>query len=130
MRIQVGLDSDIAMAFDECTAYPASEDQAAASMRLSMRWARLDRTALSPRTPCSESSRADVRAAREESLEELVTIGFEGYAVGGLAVGEPEEERSRILAHIVPRMPQDRPRYLMGMGMPETSSRPWPAAST
>jgi queuine tRNA-ribosyltransferase len=120
MRIQMTLDSDIAMAFDECTAYPATEEQAAASMRLSMRWARRCKSAF-------ESSNAlfgivqggMYESLRTESLEELKAIGFDGYAIGGLAVGEPEAERGRILGHIVPRMPQERPRYLMGMGTPE-----------
>jgi queuine tRNA-ribosyltransferase len=120
MRIQTTLDSDIAMAFDECTAYPATEAEAAASMRLSMRWARRSRSAF-------ESSNAlfgivqggMYEPLRSESLEELKAIGFDGYAIGGLAVGEPEEERRRILEHLAPRMPPERPRYLMGMGTPE-----------
>ena len=120
MRIQMTLDSDIAMVFDECTAYPATEDEAAASMRLSMRWAKRSKHGF-------ESSNAlfgivqggMYERLREQSLEELKATGFDGYAIGGLAVGEPEEERGRILAHIVPRMPQERPRYLMGMGTPE-----------
>jgi queuine tRNA-ribosyltransferase len=120
MRIQLTLDSDIAMAFDECTAYPATEQEAAASMRLSMRWARRSKSAF-------ESSNAlfgivqggMYESLRAESLEELKAMAFDGYAIGGLAVGEPEEERSRILGHLVPRMPQERPRYLMGMGTPE-----------
>src|SRR4029077_4148217 len=119
-RIQMTLDSDIAMAFDECTAYPVTEAEATASMRLSMRWARRSRQGF-------ESSNAlfgivqggMYESLRDESLEELKAIGFDGYAVGGLAGGEPKEERSRILAHLVPRMPGGRPRYLMGMGTPE-----------
>jgi queuine tRNA-ribosyltransferase len=120
MRIQRVLGADIAMAFDECTAYPATEAEAAASMRLSMRWARRSKSAF-------ESSNAlfgivqggMYESLRTESLEELKSIGFDGYAIGGLAVGEPEADRARILAHLVPRMPQERPRYLMGMGTPE-----------
>ena len=120
MRIQMTLGSDIAMAFDECTAYPATEAEAAASMRLSMRWARRSRAAFgSPNALFGIVQGGMYEALREESLQELVAVGFDGYAVGGLAVGEPEAERSRILAHVVPRMPQDRPRYLMGMGTPE-----------
>ncbi|HEX6266338.1 MAG TPA: tRNA guanosine(34) transglycosylase Tgt [Burkholderiales bacterium] len=120
MRIQVALNSDIAMVFDECTAYPASEADAAASMRLSMRWA-----ARSKESWNSENALFGIvqggmyEHLRDESLESLKKIGFDGYAVGGLSVGEPREERERIAAHIVPRMPPERPRYLMGMGTPE-----------
>jgi queuine tRNA-ribosyltransferase len=120
MRIQAILASDIAMAFDECTAYPATEAAAAASMRLSMRWARRSRDSFESGNALFGIVQGGMyEALREESLEELKTIGFDGYAVGGLAVGEPKEERSRILAHLVPRMPSARPRYLMGMGTPE-----------
>jgi queuine tRNA-ribosyltransferase len=120
MRIQAILESDIAMAFDECTAYPASEADAAASMRLSMRWARRSRTSFKSKNALFGIIQGGMyEPLREESLEELKTIGFDGYAVGGLAVGEPKEERSRILADLAPRMPSARPRYLMGMGTPE-----------
>jgi len=120
MRIQAILDSDIAMAFDECTAYPATEAEAAASMRLSMRWARRSRTSFRSENALFGIIQGGMYSSlREESLGELKAIGFEGYALGGLAVGEPKEERSRILAHLVPRMPPERPRYLMGMGTPE-----------
>jgi queuine tRNA-ribosyltransferase len=120
MRIQVALNSDIAMVFDECTPYPASEPQAAASMRLSMRWARRSKQAFH----CSNCLFGIVQGGmyqplRDESLQELASIGFDGYALGGLSVGEPKQERERIVAHIVPRMPQEHPRYLMGMGTPE-----------
>jgi queuine tRNA-ribosyltransferase len=120
MRIQTTLDSDIAMVLDECTGYPATEAEAAASMRLSMRWARRSKAAFQSSNALFGIVQGGMHEAlRDESLHELTSIGFDGYALGGLAVGEPEEERSRILAHIVPRMPQDRPRYLMGMGTPE-----------
>jgi queuine tRNA-ribosyltransferase len=120
MRIQMTLGSDIAMAFDECTAYPATEDEAASSMRLSMRWARRSRKAFdSPNALFGIVQGGMHERLRDESLDELLDIGFDGYAVGGLAVGEPEEERNRILAHLVRRMPAGRPRYLMGMGTPE-----------
>jgi queuine tRNA-ribosyltransferase len=120
MRIQMALDSDIAMAFDECTAYPATEEAAAASMRLSMRWARRSRTSFDSRNALFGIVQGGMHEhLRDESLEALKAIGFEGYALGGLAVGEPKAERSRILAHIVPRMPLEQPRYLMGMGTPE-----------
>jgi queuine tRNA-ribosyltransferase len=120
MRIQMVLNSDIAMVFDECTAYPATEKQAADSMRLSMRWAQRSRNEWK-----SENSLFGIvqggmyEALRDESLEKLKDIGFDGYAVGGLSVGEPKEERERIVAHVVPRMPREQPRYLMGMGTPE-----------
>jgi queuine tRNA-ribosyltransferase len=89
-------------------------------MRLSMRWARRSRSAFGSSNALFGIVQGGMfEALREESLEELKDIGFDGYALGGLAVGEPEEERKRILAHVVPRMPQERPRYLMGMGTPE-----------
>jgi queuine tRNA-ribosyltransferase len=118
MRIQQVLNSDIAMAFDECTPYPATELEAAASMRLSMRWAARSRRAWQ----ASNALFGIVQGAvypdlRAESIGELVKIGFDGYAIGGLAVGEPKEERARILA--TTRLPDAKPRYLMGMGTPE-----------
>jgi queuine tRNA-ribosyltransferase len=120
MRIQTVLDSDIAMAFDECTAYPATQAEAAASMRLSMRWAARSKASFhSPNALFGIIQGGMYEPLRDESLEALKSIGFDGYAVGGLAVGEPKEQRERILAHVVPRMPQERPRYLMGMGTPE-----------
>jgi queuine tRNA-ribosyltransferase len=120
MRIQALLDSDIAMVFDECTAYPATEAAAAASMRLSMRWARRSRNSFESENALFGIAQGGMHEhLRDESLEELKAIGFDGYAVGGLAVGEPKEERSRILAYLAPRMPSARPRYLMGMGTPE-----------
>ncbi len=120
MRIQRVLDSDIAMAFDECTAYPASEAQAAESMRLSMRWAERSRRSFGGSNLLFGIVQGGVyEALREESLAALLEIGFDGYAIGGLAVGEPKEERLRILAHTAPRLPAERPRYLMGMGTPE-----------
>ncbi|MEO8849686.1 MAG: tRNA guanosine(34) transglycosylase Tgt [Casimicrobiaceae bacterium] len=121
MQIQRALDSDIVMAFDECTAYPASHDEAAQSMRLSMRWARRSKEA--------HAGNANAlfgivqggmhEGLRDESAAELADIGFDGYAVGGLSVGEPKEDMLRILAHVTPRLPQERPRYLMGVGTPE-----------
>ena len=120
MRIQAVLDADIAMVFDECTAYPSSEKTAADSMRLSMRWARRSKEAFQSENRLFGIIQGGMyEALRDESLEELKRIGFDGYAIGGLSVGEPAAERDRIVAHIVPRMPQDRPRYLMGMGTPE-----------
>jgi queuine tRNA-ribosyltransferase len=120
MRIQQVLNSDIAMAFDECTPYPATEAQAADSMRLSMRWAERSRKAFSSKNLLFGIVQGGMHEAlRDESLERLLEVGFDGYAVGGLSVGEPEEDRARIVAHIVPKMPAERPRYLMGMGTPE-----------
>jgi queuine tRNA-ribosyltransferase len=118
MRIQQVLNSDIAMAFDECTAYPASEQQAGDSMRLSMRWARRSRDAFTG-VLFGIVQGGVYENLRDESLEELKGIGFDGYAIGGLAVGEPEEDRARIMARVAPRLPADKPRYLMGMGTPE-----------
>jgi len=120
MRIQQALNSDIAMAFDECTAYPATEKQAADSMRLSMRWAKRSKNAWQGENALFGIIQGGVyEALRDESLAELSALGFDGYAIGGLAVGEPEEERARIMGHVTPRMPAGRPRYLMGMGTPE-----------
>jgi queuine tRNA-ribosyltransferase len=120
MRIQEVLDSDIAMVFDECTPYPATEKEAADSMRLSMRWARRSRDAFGKKNQLFGIVQGGVyEALRDESLERLTGIGFDGYAIGGLAVGEPKEDRSRILRHTAPKLPSDKPRYLMGMGTPE-----------
>ena len=120
MRIQEVLASDIAMAFDECTPYPATEAHAAESMRLSMRWAERSRNAWNSDNALFGIVQGGVfQALREESLEKLKQLEFDGYALGGLAVGEPREERSRILAHTAPRLPAEKPRYLMGMGTPE-----------
>jgi queuine tRNA-ribosyltransferase len=120
IRIQQTLNSDIAMAFDECTPYPATEAQATDSMRLSMRWAERSMKAWTGTNRLFGIVQGGMyEPLREESLEALKRIGFDGYAVGGLSVGEPKEDRSRIVAHIVPRMPPDKPRYLMGMGTPE-----------
>ena len=120
MRIQQVLDSDIAMVFDECTPYPASEPESAASMRLSMRWARRCKHAWDGKNALFGIVQGGMyEHLRDESLAELQAIGFDGYAIGGLSVGEPKEERARIVAHIVPRLPETAPRYLMGMGTPE-----------
>jgi queuine tRNA-ribosyltransferase len=120
MRIQQVLGSDIAMVFDECTPYPASHADARASMQLSMRWAERSKRAFHNTNLLFGIVQGGMyEDLRDESLERLVEIGFDGYAVGGLSVGEPGEERARVVAHIVPRMPAERPRYLMGMGTPE-----------
>jgi queuine tRNA-ribosyltransferase len=120
MRIQQVLNSDIAMVFDECTPYPATEAQAAASMQLSMRWAERSRRSFQGKNLLFGIVQGGVyESLREESLARLLELQFDGYSIGGLAVGEPKEERSRILAHTAPRLPPDKPRYLMGMGTPE-----------
>ncbi|MFA7268553.1 MAG: tRNA guanosine(34) transglycosylase Tgt [Sterolibacterium sp.] len=123
MRIQHVLNADIVMIFDECTPYPADLREAGDSMRLSLRWARRSRVE-HDRLNNSNALFGIVQggmheALRDESLDGLVEIGFDGYAIGGLSVGEPKEEMARILAHTAPRLPQDRPRYLMGVGTPE-----------
>jgi queuine tRNA-ribosyltransferase len=120
MRIQQVLNSDIAMVFDECTPYPATEEQAAESMRMSMRWAQRSRRAFQSSNLLFGIVQGGMyENLRDESLKALAEIQFDGYAVGGLSVGEPKEARSRIVAHIVPRLPAEKPRYLMGMGTPE-----------
>ena len=123
MRIQHVLDSDVAMIFDECTPYPVDFDAAAASMRLSLRWARRSRDEFD-RLENHNALFGIVQggmseALRDESLAGLSDIGFDGFAIGGLSVGEPKEEMARILAHVAPRLPAEKPRYLMGVGTPE-----------
>jgi queuine tRNA-ribosyltransferase len=121
MQVQRAFNSDVVMVFDECTPFPATRDEAATSLQLSVRWAARSKTA-----------HADNRNAlfgivqggmyedlREESLGALTDIGFDGYAIGGLSVGEPKPDMYRIQAHIAPRLPEDKPRYLMGVGTPE-----------
>ena len=121
MRVQKGLGADIVMVFDECTPYPAEQSQAAESMRLSLRWAER-----------SKIAHADSNAAlfgiiqggmytelRAESLQGLIDVGFDGYAIGGLSVGEPAEERIRILEFLQDKLPENSAHYLMGVGKPE-----------
>ncbi|MCA3158082.1 MAG: tRNA guanosine(34) transglycosylase Tgt [Burkholderiales bacterium] len=123
MQIQKVLNSDIAMIFDECTPYPATETQAAESMRLSLRWARRSKDEFerlqNPNALFAIVQGGMYEALRDESLAGLQEIGFHGYAVGGLSVGEPKEDMRRILNHIAPRLPVAQPRYLMGVGTPE-----------
>ena len=122
MQIQNDLDATITMAFDECTPYPATEDVAANSMRRSMRWAARSREAYEPRDGyglfgiVQGSTYEDLRL---ESIAALTGIGFDGYAVGGLAVGEGQKEMFRTLEFTTPALPQDKPRYLMGVGKPD-----------
>jgi queuine tRNA-ribosyltransferase len=128
MRIQRVLNADVVMVFDECTPYETdgivtSLDDAAVSMRLSLRWAKRSRDAHDALRNTNalfgivQGGMHEVM--RDESLAGLVDIGFGGYAIGGLSVGEPKEDMMRILDHIAPRMPDDKPRYLMGVGTPE-----------
>ncbi|MBV5286027.1 MAG: tRNA guanosine(34) transglycosylase Tgt [Methyloversatilis discipulorum] len=123
MRIQHDLNSDVVMIFDECTPYPADHATAAESMRLSLRWAQRSRDA-HDKLGNTNALFAIVQGGmhedlRDESLAGLQDIGFDGYAIGGLSVGEPKEDMQRILAHTAPRLPQDAPHYLMGVGTPE-----------
>ena len=117
---QRNLGADIVMSFDECTPYPASRDAAAESMRLSMAWARRGRESHrdGPNLLFGIVQGGMYADLRDASLDELVAIGFDGYAVGGLSVGEPKEEMDAVLAHVAPRLPADKPRYLMGVGTP------------
>jgi len=122
MEVQVDLGSDVVMVFDECPPYPASEDEARRSMELSMRWARRSRDAFrglgSPNAIFGIVQGGTHLGLRMESLGRLTELGFDGYAVGGLAVGEPPAERDAVLEALAPALPQDRPRYLMGVGTP------------
>jgi queuine tRNA-ribosyltransferase len=127
MEVQHDLNADIAMIFDECTPYPASEPEARASMELSLRWARRSRSQFN-RLREADNSRGEALfgivqggvfdALRRESLDGLLDIGFDGYAVGGLAVGEPEDERHGVMDALLPHMPANLPRYLLGVGTP------------
>jgi len=120
MRIQRTLNSDVVMIFDECTPYPADEREAGASMRLSLRWAE--------RSKRAHEGNANAlfgivqggmhEELRDESQRGLQEIGFDGYAIGGLSVGEPKEDMQRILRHTAPQLPSGAPRYLMGVGTP------------
>lgn len=121
MRIQRVLNSDIVMIFDECTPYPATEQEAADSMRMSLRWATRSKEAHhgNPNALFGIVQGGMYEALRDESLAGLENIGFDGYAIGGLSVGEPKEDMLRILQHTAPKLPQHKPRYLMGVGTPE-----------
>ena len=128
MRIQTELNSDVAMVFDECTPYmindrPATPEEAAVSMRMSLRWARRSRESFdalaNPNALFGIVQGGMFETLRDESLAGLQDIGFHGYAIGGLSVGEPKEDMMRILAHVAPRLPANAPRYLMGVGTPE-----------
>lgn len=121
MAVQQALGADIIMVFDECTPYPATLEQARASMELSLRWAQRSKLAHGSHSAAlfgivQGGMYADLR---RESLAGLRAIGFDGYALGGLSVGEPKEDMLHVLDAIAPELPTDRPRYLMGVGTPE-----------
>ena len=127
MEVQHELNADVTMIFDECTPYPATESEARQSMELSLRWAARSRQRFDE-LKNDEPERGEAlfgivqggvhNGLREESLAGLADIGFDGYAIGGLAVGEPEDERNAVLDFLATRMPADAPRYLMGVGLP------------
>lgn len=121
IQVQHELGSDVVMIFDECTPYPATEEEAKASMELSMGWAKRskDAHADSPSALFGIIQGGMYENLREESLSGLEEIGFDGYAIGGLSVGEPKEDMIRILDTLPPKMPEDKPRYLMGVGKPQ-----------
>jgi len=125
IEVQRGLDADIVMCFDECTAYPAQHVDAEVSMELSLRWAQRSFDAFNGASGSDDDAvlfgivqGGVYQDLRQRSLDGLVEIGFDGYAVGGLAVGEPEDERLAVLEGLAPLMPRERPRYLMGVGTP------------
>ena len=127
IEVQHDLNADVTMIFDECTPYPATEAEARESMRLSLRWAMRSRRRFDE-LKNDEPDRGEALfgivqggiydVLRQESLDGLGQIGFDGYAIGGLAVGEPEDERHAVLDELMPRMPENAPRYLMGVGTP------------
>ena len=121
MQIQRELGSDIVMIFDECTPYPATETEASDSMKLSLRWAERCKTAHqgNPSALFGIVQGGMYENLRLESAAGLIELGFDGYAIGGLSVGEPMHERNDVLDFTVPALPTDKPRYLMGVGRPE-----------
>ena len=121
MAVQRALGSDIVMIFDECTPYPVSERDSQASMELSLRWAKrsLDAHGDSPSALFGIVQGSMFLDQRDQSLEALVEMGFDGYAIGGLSVGEPKEEMFKVLSHTAPKLPVNQPRYVMGVGKPE-----------
>ncbi len=120
MAVQRQLGADIVMIFDECTPYPATEQQAIDSMELSLRWAARSKAAHgeNPAALFGIVQGGMYEHLRQASLAGLVDIGFDGYAIGGLSVGEPKEDMQRILTNLAPQLPLDKPRYLMGVGTP------------
>ncbi|AZQ86358.1 tRNA guanosine(34) transglycosylase Tgt [Colwellia sp. Arc7-635] len=121
MEVQRSLGSDIVMIFDECTPYPASHEESKVSMELSLRWAQRskDAHAGNPNALFGIVQGGMYEDLREVSVNGLTNVGFDGYAIGGLSVGEPKEDMIRILDHTTPLIPENKPRYLMGVGKPE-----------
>jgi len=121
MAVQRQLGSDIVMIFDECTPYPVTFEESQQSMELSLRWAKrsLDAHADSPSALFGIVQGSMFLDQRDQSLEALVAMGFDGYAIGGLSVGEPKDEMFKVMSHTAPRLPVDQPRYVMGVGKPE-----------
>jgi queuine tRNA-ribosyltransferase len=138
MEIQAALGSDIIMSFDECTPYPATREQAQNSLELTSRWARRSKEhLLKLHQEPMEAEKAGIKIVnqtqalfginqvsmffdlRQQSLDELLEIGFDGYAIGGLSVGEDKQIMYSVMAHIAPKLPEEKPRYLMGVGTPE-----------
>jgi len=121
IAVQHSLNADVVMIFDECTPYPVTRDGARTSMELSLRWARRSRDAHgdNPNALFGIVQGGMYPDLRDESLEGLLNIGFDGYALGGLSVGEPKAEMQAVLNHIGSRLPAEKPRYLMGVGTPE-----------
>ena len=121
MQVQRELGSDIVMIFDECTPYPATYEQAHDSMQLSLRWAKRskDAHADNPSALFGIVQGGMYEQLRKISAHGLLEIGFDGYAIGGLSVGEPKDERDKVLEATLPELPSDKPRYLMGVGKPE-----------
>jgi queuine tRNA-ribosyltransferase len=121
MEVQRDLGSDIVMIFDECTPYPATEQEARVSMEMSLRWAERSKEAHgdNPAALFGIIQGGMYEGLRDVSLAGLEAIGFDGYAIGGLSVGEPKEDMIRIIDHTAPKIPEDKPRYLMGVGKPE-----------
>lgn len=138
MDVQIALGADIAMAFDECTEYPATRERAEESLRLTMAWARrsLDHfRAHQHETPWHEELGGRTQSLfgivqggiytdlRRESAERLVEMDFDGYAIGGLSVGEPREATLEVISEVLPLLPKDKPRYVMGVGYPDEIER-------
>ncbi len=122
IEIQKLLGSDIVMCFDECTPYPTTKVEAETSMSMSMRWAKRSRDAFGDRPEHALfgiQQGSTFRDLREKSAEKLSEIGFDGYAIGGLAVGEGQEQMFKVLDYAPNQLPQDKPRYLMGVGKPD-----------
>jgi len=121
MKVQKDLGADIVMIFDECTPYPATHSEAYKSMQLSLRWAKRSKEAHqgNPNALFGIVQGGMFEDLRQQSLDALVDLDFDGFAIGGLSVGEPKEDMKRVLTYLAPKMPEEKPRYLMGVGRPE-----------